>query len=65
MLCQVLFLLFFSFCNPNILFLPMFQLVCHAPLFYFKDQSGKQRKSGVCRKQGPPALLVVDQLLLI
>lgn len=36
---------FFPFRNPNILFLPMFQLVCHASLFYFKDQSGQQRKS--------------------
>lgn len=63
-LCQV-FSFFLSFWNPNILFLPMFQLVCHAFLFYFKDQSWRQRESGVCRKQGPPAFLVVGQSLLI
>lgn len=45
--------IFFSFWNPNILFLPMFQLVCHASLFYFKDQSGRQRQSGVCIETRP------------
>ena len=43
----------------------MFQLVCHASLFYFKDQSGRQRKSGVCTEQGLPAFLMAEQLLLI
>ena len=31
----------------------MFQLVCHASLFYFKDQSGRQRQSGVCTETRP------------
>lgn len=62
-LCQVIF--FFLSWNPDILFLPMFQWVCHASLFYFKDQSGRQRKSGMCTKPGLPAFLLVGQLLLI
>lgn len=49
-LCQVIFSP--PFRNPNILFLPMFQLVCHASLFYFKDPSGRQSRAGL------PALLM-------
>lgn len=56
---------FFFFLKPKYIISTYVSVSLPRFFILFQRYSGRQRKSGVCTKQGPPAFLMAEQLLLI